>query len=140
MNRIQLSGCAIIQEEKILALFKTSRKYFELPGGKVEANESLEETAKRECFEELGCKIKLKKYLGNWKFSIGKQRFASHTFSASFEKNCKPKLMEPHKFSELKWIKIKEFKKFKLAPNLKQFCKDYLSGKLRPLLGERTTV
>ena len=54
MKRIQLSGCAIIKEGKLLLIWKKKHNHYEFPGGKVEEGETLEQTAVRETKEEIG--------------------------------------------------------------------------------------
>lgn len=59
----------LIDNDKIAVVKTASGKLF-LPGGKIEAGESLEECAIRECLEEMGAKIEVKQY-----FAIGERYF-----------------------------------------------------------------
>ena len=63
MEPIHLSGCAIIEEGKLLLLWKKKHKHYEFPGGKVNLGESLEEAARREVREEIWCEVDIIKYL-----------------------------------------------------------------------------
>lgn len=49
---------------KIALLFICKKNYHKLPGGGVEGSESLEETLRRECREEIGCEIKITGKIG----------------------------------------------------------------------------
>jgi ADP-ribose pyrophosphatase YjhB (NUDIX family) len=54
---------AIIKEDKILLVFDKGRKHWQLPGGIQELDESVEQTAEREIFEELGIKGTIKELI-----------------------------------------------------------------------------
>ena len=60
----------IVQGNKFLAMHKTSfeEDYLELPGGRVEFGESLEDTLKREIFEETKLSLERIKLLDTWEF------------------------------------------------------------------------
>ena len=64
MNFIFVSICIIKKKNKILITKRPSHKFFgefwEFPGGKLESNETFEEAAARELYEELGIKINIK--------------------------------------------------------------------------------
>ena len=130
MKRIQLSGCAIIKEGKLLLIWKKKHNHYEFPGGKVEEGETLEQTAVRETKEEIGCDVELIKYLGYEDFHIDGKDFRSHVYLAKIKKGQKPKVMEPKLFRDVFWLPIRKYKKYCVAPNVKQFCEDYIKGKL----------
>lgn len=48
----------------IIHIPKTNHPYYELPGGKVEEGETLEEACIRECKEEIGCTVEIVYELG----------------------------------------------------------------------------
>ncbi|MEW8957311.1 NUDIX domain-containing protein [Clostridium sp.] len=60
----------IVQGNKFLAMHKKSseEEYLELPGGRVEFGESLEDTLKREIFEETKLSFERIKLLDTWEF------------------------------------------------------------------------
>jgi len=131
MERIDLSGCAIIEKEKLLLIWKRKHKHYEFPGGKVDSGESLEETAIRETKEEIGCDVELIKGLGYKDFHIDNRDFRSHKYLAKIKEGQKPKVMEPELFRDIIWLAMKEYKRYSVAPNVKDFCEDYIQGKLR---------
>lgn len=126
MKKIQLSGCAIIENEKLLVIWKRKHNHYELPGGKVEEGETLEQTAIRETKEEIGCDVELLKYLGYIDFHINGKDYRSHTYLAKIKEGQEPKIMEPEVFRDILWLPIREYKQYPVAPNVKQFCEDYI--------------
>lgn len=130
MKPINLSGCVILKDEKILLLYKKKRSHYELPGGKQKEGESLEQTAKREAKEELGCSVEIIKYLGYNDFSFNRKNFRSHKFLAELKNNSIPKVMEPDIFRDLLWLPISDYKKYPVASNVKFFCEQYINGEL----------
>ena len=129
--RIQLSGCTIVNDdEELLLLWKKKHRHYEFPGGKVEDGESLEETALRECKEELGVDVRLVKYLGYENFEIEGYSFQSHMYLGIIEGNQIPIVNEPDKFEKLFWLPMKRYRDYSCAPNVKAFCQEYIDGKI----------
>lgn len=61
-----------IKNDKVLLIKKSRGPYkgmFDLPGGKIEKGESIEQALEREFIEEVGCKIKSFKFLGMNEYS-----------------------------------------------------------------------
>ena len=69
MKKVHVTAAVIEKENKILCVQRNSNKFdyisykWEFPGGKVEDNEQLEETIKREIWEELNLQINVKAFL-----------------------------------------------------------------------------
>lgn len=65
-NTIELSGALIIDENKLLLIHRNTKNriQWELPGGKLENNESPEKAVARELLEELNINVTIEKYLG----------------------------------------------------------------------------
>ena len=125
MEKIILSGSAIIENDKLLLIYKKNQDHYEFPGGKVEENETLEEAAIRETKEEIGCEIEIIKYLGYIDFTINNKEFRSHNFLSKIKNNQEPKIIEKDKFNNMIWLDLNEYNnnsnQIKLAPNVKGF-------------------
>lgn len=68
----ELAGCVILNSEhEILLLHRNTARLaqWELPGGKVELNETPKDAAKREVLEELGVSVHILRELGSTIFS-----------------------------------------------------------------------
>jgi 8-oxo-dGTP diphosphatase len=129
-HTLNISGCVIIKEEKILLLYKTKRGYYELPGGKQDVGETLEQTAVREAKEEIGCDVKVIKEINQTEIFVDKKVINSHMFIAKIIRG-EPRVMEPDTFKEVKWIPLKEYKNFPLAPNVLDLCRKIELGRIK---------
>ncbi len=129
MDRINLSGCAIIKDRKLLLLFKKKHQYYEFPGGKVKDGESLEEAATRETKEEIGCEVEGLEYFGFDDIRAEEKDFRGHVYLARLKYGGLPKITEPDSFGDLFWLLLDDFQKYPLAPNVKKFCEKYINKK-----------
>lgn len=50
----QTTYCVVLDKKRFLMVYNMKRNGWEMPGGKIETNETVEEAAKRECLEESG--------------------------------------------------------------------------------------
>lgn len=114
----QLAGCLIIEDRKLLLLHRGDNDHWEVPGGKVEEDESPTETAVREADEEIGVEVSLEKPFYSGEFQHNRKLFLWHGYIAEIQEG-RPELQED-KFSEKKWFTRADLEKESLAPNLKQ--------------------
>lgn len=72
------SRCILIEQDKLVLMYKEKcgETYYVFPGGGVEAGESKEDCLKRECREELGIDVNIKKYL----YEVRGRNFVQHFF------------------------------------------------------------
>ncbi|MCF7866896.1 NUDIX domain-containing protein [Candidatus Woesearchaeota archaeon] len=123
MNEIVLSGNIILNDDyRIYLLFRNKHAHYETPGGKLEENESLEETAKRELLEEVsGINVISMDYFGSVAFLIPDGRKAiAHKFITKIKGNPYPNetLFDKDKS---KWINLSDLEKEPISPDLKLF-------------------
>lgn len=72
------SRCIIFAKDQILLIYREreNESYYVFPGGKIEEDETKEDCIIRECREELGVTIKVKKYL----YKVMGKNFIQHFF------------------------------------------------------------
>lgn len=72
------SRCILIEDGNVLLIYRErdKEKYYVFPGGGIEENETKEDCIKRECKEELGIDIEIKKYL----YQVKGKDFIQHFF------------------------------------------------------------
>jgi len=114
------SCAALIQNNKILMVkhHHDNKIYWTLPGGGLEANESYEEAAVREFFEETGLKVRIVKHLFDEPllFSKGNNRcfLVEQTCSNNAQLGYDPEeqnlAQEEQMLQDLKWFLLTEVK------------------------------
>lgn len=124
MAKINLAGCVIIKDQSILLIKRKKTQWYELPGGKIEKNETSESAAIRELKEELQVDIKILRTLGIKSFIEGDHAMTYVWFLSEIKDNQSPTIGEPDKFSELKYIAFAELNKTNLSPNMKNFFRE----------------
>ncbi len=129
MSRTELSGCAIIDLDRLILLWRTDRRHYEFPGGRVEPGETPDQTAVREAREELGCDVDLLGYFGHIDFSLAEREFRSHIYLARIHPTQSPYIREPEVFDSLFYMPLGEEHLYALAPNVRLFCEQYRQGR-----------
>jgi 8-oxo-dGTP diphosphatase len=112
----EIAGNLIIEDGKILLLYREDEQYWEVPGGKVEDDESPTEAAVREAEEEIGVKVELRKPFYSGEFQHNDELFLWHCYIAEIVED-EPEIQE-EEFGELKWVEPIELDEIELAPNL----------------------
>lgn len=142
---VRVSGCAIVQDGKLLLRFRKRDNAYEFPGGVVEEGETLVQAALREVKEEVDCEVTLQSGVI---LSGGRQRrpkskdpvtwvsrdevikngvrLKLYVHVARLAENQVPREMEPHEFGDLLWMPIASYAKYPLASNVKKFCEECL--------------
>jgi len=112
----ELAGNLIIEEGKILLLYREDEEHWEVPGGKVEEDESPTEAAVREAEEEIGVGVELQKPFYSGEFQHNDQIYLWHCYVATVVKG-EPKIKED-KFEKLERFEGSELDELELASNL----------------------
>lgn len=134
MKYLELAGAVILDENKQILLMHrntTNLIQWELPGGKIELNETPEQTVQRELKEELNIDIEIKRYLGFKEFKDSDECILKYHWFLCEIKAGEPKLME-EKFDKLRYFKEEELDKSKsmLSSNMKTFIQTISIKKL----------
>lgn len=130
MGKISLAGCVILNNEgKVLLLHRNTSKriQWETPGGKIENNETPEQTAIREIREELGIDIKIKEKLGEKDFTEGDFTMSYIWFLTETIQDI-PRPVETDIFDDLRYFSWNEIELMKneLSENTKNLLNAYL--------------
>lgn len=110
---VTLAGLFLRKDNEILLQKRCNNEYcsklYAIPGGSVEAGESVLETIVREADEELGITLLEKdlKVVHTMHFKSKHGEFI-HFFVEAHKWEGEPKIMEPNKCSEIKWFPIEE--------------------------------
>lgn len=112
-----------------LAVVKIPKGYF-LPGGGIDEGESKEDCLKRECIEELGCKVSIIEYLGCAEmYSIHERYGHFHPIQYFYIGEVLEKIVEPVELDhELQWIPLDEVQGM-LYLQTQQWAVEQLIGK-----------
>jgi len=117
---VETSSGILKKGNKILTLYRPDKEHLELPGGKIELNETKERAVIREILEEIGVAIKILEYLGADEFFVNNIRYISHKFLVSIiDENDEPLIKEPDIFSKIVYLSPE--KREELSKNLKIF-------------------
>jgi 8-oxo-dGTP pyrophosphatase MutT (NUDIX family) len=108
-NREQLlAGCVIPDEiGRVLLLRNIEFGWWEVPGGKVEENESAEAAAVRELGEELNVAVELGPHLRRLEYDFGERHYYHDLFRATITDQPRRLLpAEPHKHDQAGYIRL----------------------------------
>ena len=113
----ELAGTLIIQEQKLLLIYRNDEEHWVVPGGKVENDESPTSCAIRETKEEINVEAELEKPFYSGEFEKDGELYLWHGYIA--KTSDKPSKDE-EQIEKIEWIDKERLEKIKLAPNLKQ--------------------
>jgi 8-oxo-dGTP diphosphatase len=131
MNKLRLAGCVIYDNEnKLLLIHRNAKRVqWELPGGKIDNDETPEEAAERELMEELGIKVKIVKKMGEKSFTED-QFEMDYTWLLATIESGEPTLMEKS-FDDLRHFSWEELKDLpSLSANAKNLVAAYFNKEL----------
>lgn len=130
MDKIALAGCVIIAKNEILLLHRIKRDWYELPGGKVESEESPEDTARRELKEELLCDVEIIREIDRKDFTEDGHVMNYIWFLARIKEGQTPSIGETWVFDHFKYLDIDKLENYKLSPNMKSLVKELRAGNI----------
>lgn len=121
--------CYLIKDNKVVVTkYKEGNKkfgYYDIPGGKIEEEETPEQTAIREMKEETGLKVRNLKYKGNMIIEYPNRIFDFDVFITNESEG------EPQEFEEntSEWIEINELlQKEKILSNIMILNRFFIKG------------
>ena len=130
IQQVSIKGI-LCRNDKILFLKTATRGIYELPGGRVDFGENVEQTFKREIEEELGFeKVEMGSLVNTWSFINVKEDVNYHFILFDFEfftNESKIKLSDEH--TEYKWIGIDKLDKFEMREGYKESIRKYFNEK-----------
>ncbi len=124
------AGCVIVKNNSILLIHRIDKDWWEVPGGKAEEGESLEETAVREAWEEIHAKVKIVRKLGKTSFNNFQFDLDYTWFLAELDKDSNPDINEPHNYDDIRYIPINELAEKKLSPSARNLLTEIEKGKI----------
>ena len=132
MKPIDLAGCIIIDDyDRILLLHRNTDDYqhWELPGGKLEPDETAEAAAVREVKEELGVAVHLTKALGSGTFADNDRSFRFHWFTANII-DGEPRVMETKLFDDTDYFELEDLMSVSLSANMTLLLEKISAGEI----------
>jgi mutator protein MutT len=125
---INLAGCILQDKYDRIGLLhrnKSGLRQWELPGGKIERDETAEQAAIRELEEELGVTVQIERQVGSADFIFDKKTFR-YTWFAGDISGQTPHIGEPQTFDDFRYFSLEELETLALSENMKK-----LSGAIR---------
>ena len=128
---IELAGCLLVDDYgRILLLHRyVEPSQWELPGGKVETDETPEMAAIREINEELGLNVVLTHALGKEAFEQDDQQYLYHWFQASIV-GGQPQVVETETFDDFDYFEIEDLPSLALSANMLILQNKLLTGEV----------
>jgi 8-oxo-dGTP diphosphatase len=130
IQQVSIKGL-LYRDGKVLILRTPKRKYWELPGGRIDFAEKAEQAFKREMREEVGFKkVKLGKFLNIWSFTSKRNGVDYHFIILDFmifTDETDIKLSAEH--TEYKWVGIKDINKLKMRAGHKESIRKFFRDK-----------
>lgn len=127
---INLAGCIILDDNRrmyLLHRYKNGADQWELPGGKLEKDETAEQTAIRELREELGVEVSLTRQVGSTSFLENGTVHMYTWFLAEIEEGV-PRISEPNTFDQLRSFSLQQLSSLKLSNNMAKLDEALRSG------------
>ncbi len=115
-----VAGNVIVDDGRLLLLYREDKDYWELPGGKVEDGEMPRQAAEREAAEEIGCTVNVRSPLGRLDLDVEHdgREYRFRGFAADIVDGTPAPQEE--RFGGLEWCDADALLDMPLAPNLQQ--------------------
>jgi mutator protein MutT len=130
MIAIPLAGCVITNEAgEVLLIHRNTPELtqWELPGGKLEKDETFVEAAVRELHEELKLRVAVTHELGSAIFELNTQSWHYHWFRAVIQKG-EPKIGERKRFDKFAYVNLLTADTNELSANVQNLVQAIKNG------------
>lgn len=133
-DRISLAGCILLDpDDRILLLHRNTPKrvQWEIPGGKQDEGETLDQVAVRELLEELGVDIEIVRRLGGRHFDEDTYTM-EYTWFLGRIVGGEPAIQEPHTHDEWRYFTAAELGPMhtELSANTTNFLEELAAGNI----------
>ena len=132
MEPIELAGCVILDDYGRMLLIHRSHgalSHWELPGGKIEPNETSETAAARELSEGLDVAVQIVGDLGSGVFEQDDQEYHWHWFQAVLG-GKEPVIMDMAEYDDLGYFELEDLPSLALSPNMLELYPKIDSGEV----------
>lgn len=123
------AGCIIVRDNSVLLLHRIDKDWWEVPGGKAEEGETLEQAAIREAKEEIGCEVETIRKLGKTNFLSPKGELGYTWFLAEVVEG-EAKINESKQYDILEYIPLDKLRKHPLSPSVGNLVAEIEKGKV----------
>ncbi len=129
IQQVSIKGL-LCRENKVLFLKTSDSGKWELPGGRIDFGESVDETFRREMKEELGFKkAKMGELMNMWSFTSIRGGINYHFIIFDFEiSSDESKIILSDEHSEYRWVGKDEFEKLEMRDGHKETLKRFFNG------------
>ncbi|GIN72662.1 NUDIX hydrolase [Bacillus sp. J14TS2] len=117
--KLSISIKGILFNHGRVLLLKNERNEWELPGGRIEENESPEQCVVREMQEELGINCTVETIIDSWVFEVLKEKFV---FIVSYLCKCDDpaNILISEEHIEYKWVHLDELEDIHIPKGYKE--------------------
>ena len=122
MPTIQLSGCVIINDKKILLIRKKDRDFWELPGGMVATKDDVEKVAVENTKEQIGSEPTVVQQFTILEYQKNGKNIEANIFECNI--NPESEFIPGKDIDEVKWHSILKLKDETLGEDVKTILEE----------------
>ncbi|MBI4098293.1 MAG: NUDIX hydrolase [Candidatus Levybacteria bacterium] len=124
------AGCIILRNNSILLLHRIDKDWWEVPGGKSEEGETLEQAAIREIKEELACDVRIVRKLGSTFFRAVNFELDYTWFLAEIKSGQIPKIGVPEEYDLFDYLQLNKLKTYNLSSSARNLLMEIEKGNI----------
>lgn len=116
MSTLLLSGCAIIQEDKVVLIRKNGKDIWELPGGIVSTKKDIEEAAVEKTLSQIGVAPQVVQQFTILEYQIDGDNVEAYIFECTVPEDAE--FSTGDNVDEAKWFPIEGLEKEKIGDDV----------------------